>query len=79
MLPLNPSRGDTQIDLDKIERDIAFLTDRIAAMKLQPRPNQPLIAHYEGMLTSRTAVLKWLLDAQMARSAQIHRVQANPV
>jgi hypothetical protein len=69
MLPLNPSKGDPQIDLDKIERDIAFLTDRIAAMKLQPKPNHALIAHYEGMLSSRTSVLKWMLDASLNRSS----------
>lgn len=69
MLPLNPSKGDSQIDLDKLERDIAFLTDRIAAMKLQPKPNQALIAHYEGMLSSRTSVLKWMVDASLNRSS----------
>jgi hypothetical protein len=68
MLPLNPSKGDSQIDLDKIERDIAFLTDRIAAMKLQSKPNQAVIVHYEGMLHSRTSVLKWLLDASLNKS-----------
>jgi hypothetical protein len=68
MLPLNPSKGDSQIDLDKIERDIAFLTDRIAAMKLQPKPNQALIAHYEGMLSSRTTVLKWLVDTSLNKT-----------
>jgi hypothetical protein len=70
MLPQNPSRGEPQIDLDKIERDIAFLTDRIAAMKLQPRPNQPLIAHYEGMLNSRTSVLKWLIEGTLNKPNQ---------
>lgn len=70
MLPQNPPRGEPQIDLDKIERDIAFLTDRIAAMKLQPKPNQPLIAHYEAMLSSRTSVLKWLLDGKTNKPTQ---------
>lgn len=74
MLPHNPSRGEPQIDLDKIERDIAFLTDRIAAMKLQPKPNKPLIAHYEAMLNSRTAVLKWLMDGKVNAVSQLHRV-----
>lgn len=46
----------------KVEQDIAFLTDRIAAMKLQARPNAMLIEHYQAMLKSRESVLKWLLD-----------------
>ncbi len=46
----------------KVEQDIAFLTDRIAAMKNQPRPNTMLIEHYQSMLKSRESVLKWLLD-----------------
>jgi len=62
MLPLNPHKAEALIDRDKVERDIAFLTDRLAAMKLQPKPNQPLIAHYEAMLKSRTSVLNWLDD-----------------
>lgn len=75
MLPLNPIKGDPQIDCDKIERDIAFLTDRIAAMKLQPKPNQPLIAHFEGMLDSRASVLKWLQDGRLKKTtAQLHQI-----
>ncbi len=46
----------------KVEQDIAFLTDRIAAMKSQPRPNSLLIEHYQSMLKSRESVLKWLMD-----------------
>lgn len=46
----------------KVEQDIAFLTDRIAAMKQQQRPNTMLIEHYQSMLKSRTSVLKWMLD-----------------
>ncbi|AQT61624.1 hypothetical protein [Cellvibrio sp. PSBB023] len=46
----------------KVEQDIAFLTDRIAAMKSQPRPNAMLIEHYQSMLKSRESVLKWLMD-----------------
>ncbi|HSX50747.1 MAG TPA: hypothetical protein VLF09_07305 [Cellvibrio sp.] len=46
----------------KVEQDIAFLTERIATMKTQPRPNAMLIEHYQSMLKSRESVLKWLLD-----------------
>lgn len=46
----------------KVEQDIAFLTDRITAMKAHPRPNTMLIEHYQSMLKSRESVLKWLLD-----------------
>ena len=46
----------------KVEQDIAFLTDRITAMKAHPRPNTMLIDHYQSMLKSRESVLKWLLD-----------------
>lgn len=51
--------GDARI---KVEQDIAFLIDRIAAMKSQPRPNVMLIEHYQSMLQSRESVLKWLMD-----------------
>jgi len=46
----------------KVEQDIAFLTDRIAAMQAHPRPNAMLIEHYQSMLKSRESVLKWLMD-----------------
>lgn len=46
----------------KVEQDIAFLSDRIALMKQQPKPNTHLIEHYETMLKSRRSVLNWLLD-----------------
>lgn len=46
----------------KVEQDIAFLTDRITAMKAHPHPNAMLIEHYQSMLKSRESVLKWLLD-----------------
>lgn len=46
----------------KVEQDIAFLVDRIAAMKNQPKPNVQLIEHYDAMLKSRRSVLSWLLD-----------------
>ena len=48
--------------LSKVEQDIAFLTDRISAMKAHSRPNTMLIEHYESMLKSRESVLRWLLD-----------------
>jgi hypothetical protein len=46
----------------KVEQDIIFLTERIAAMQAQPHPNDMLIEHYQSMLKSRESVLKWLLD-----------------
>ena len=46
----------------KVEQDIAFLTERIAAMQAHPSPNTMLIEHYQSMLKSRESVLKWLLD-----------------
>lgn len=46
----------------KVEQDIAFLSDRIAAMQQQSKPNTMLIEHYQSMLRSRESVLKWLLD-----------------
>ncbi|HSC66387.1 MAG TPA: hypothetical protein VLC79_01755 [Cellvibrio sp.] len=53
------SHGNARI---KVEQDIAFLTERIAAMQAHPRPNAMLIEHYQSMLKSRESVLKWLLD-----------------
>ena len=46
----------------KVEQDIVFLTERIAAMQAHPQPNAMLIEHYQSMLKSRESVLKWLLD-----------------
>lgn len=47
---------------EKVEKDIAFLTDKIERMTQQSSPNNLLIAHYSEMLKSRQAVLKWLMD-----------------
>ncbi len=46
----------------KVEQDIAFLSDRIAALEAQQRPNRPVIDSYRIMLESRKSVLKWLQD-----------------
>lgn len=46
----------------KVENDIAFLQERIKAMKAQSLPNKQLIEHYQSMLKSRESVLKWLMD-----------------
>jgi hypothetical protein len=74
MLPFSQKKQpDSQLVIDgtlnrrsnvraKIEQDIAFLTDRLAAMREQPKPNNMLIEHYQTMLTSRESVLRWLLD-----------------
>lgn len=55
----------------KVEQDIAFLNDRIAALEAQPRPNQPVIDTYLTMLDSRRAVLRWLQDGEL-RAASPH-------
>ncbi len=51
--------GNTRI---KVEQDIAFLSNRLAAMSAQPNPNPQLIEHYQTLLRSRESVLKWLMD-----------------
>lgn len=50
---------------EKVEQDIAFLTDKIDRMMTHSRPNQMLIDHYMGMLNSRRAVLSWLMDGEI--------------
>jgi hypothetical protein len=50
---------------EKVEQDIAFLTDKIDRMMTHSRPNQMLIEHYMGMLKSRQAVLNWLMDGEV--------------
>lgn len=56
----------------KVEQDIAFLTDKIDRMMNHSRPNQMLIDHYTGMLKSRQAVLRWLMDGEVQETtAQI--------
>ncbi len=59
-----PADEGAPLDQTKIEQDIAFLYDRIACMKRQPRPNPQMIAHYEAMLRGREAVLNWLQNGQ---------------
>ncbi|MBK8187091.1 MAG: hypothetical protein IPK77_07515 [Cellvibrio sp.] len=53
---------DTSAMREKVENDIAFLTDKIDRMMHQSRPNQMLIEHYMEMLKSRQAVHNWLMD-----------------
>lgn len=53
----------------KVEQDIAFLCDRIAALEAQPRPNKPVIDTYRTMLASRQSVLRWLKDGELRHSA----------
>jgi hypothetical protein len=50
---------------EKVEQDIAFLTDKIDRMMAHARPNQMLVEHYMGMLKSRQAVLSWLMDGEV--------------
>jgi len=45
---------------EKVRNDIAFLSDRIALLERQPRPNAPVLNTYRRMLDSRQSVLKWL-------------------
>ncbi len=54
---------------EKVEQDIAFLTDKIDRMMQHSRPNQMLIEHYMGMLKSRQAVLNWLIDGETTDTA----------
>jgi hypothetical protein len=54
---------------EKVEQDIAFLTDKIDRMMTHSRPNQMLIEHYMGMLKSRQAVLNWLRDGEVQEVA----------
>ncbi|ROQ20906.1 hypothetical protein [Marinimicrobium koreense] len=53
----------------KVEQDIAFLCDRIAALEAQSRPNRPVIETYRTMLASRQSVLKWLQDGELRHQA----------
>ncbi len=46
----------------KVEQDIVFLSNRIADLETQERPNRPVIDSYRTMLESRKSVLKWLQD-----------------
>lgn len=47
---------------EKVEADIAFLTDRLALLRGHSNPNPIVIETYQGMLESRAAVLAWLLQ-----------------
>ncbi len=49
----------------KVEQDIVFLSNRIADLETQPRPNRPVIDSYRTMLESRKSVLKWLQDGTL--------------
>lgn len=55
---------------EKVENDIAFLTDKIDRMMQQSRPNQMLIEHYMEMLKSRQAVYGWLMDGVIQQTAK---------
>lgn len=57
----------------KVEQDIAFLSDRIAALKNHPRPNRVVIDTYQSMLDSRLSVLKWLQHGQTSHSEKYPR------
>lgn len=51
---------NTEAIRQKVEQDIAFLSDRIAELQNRPRPNRVVIDTYQTMLDSRLSVLKWL-------------------
>jgi len=56
--------GTQRVNIDtmttKVERDIAFLKDRIGRLTQQRTPNQATIQTYKTMLFSRKSVLAWL-------------------
>jgi hypothetical protein len=58
--------GDQHIKVDaitkKIEQDILFLQDKIAAIEKQTTPNTIILKVYQEMLTSRVSVLSWLKE-----------------
>lgn len=47
---------------EKVEADIAFLTDRLALLRGHSNPNPAIIESYQSMLASRQTVLAWLLQ-----------------
>ena len=49
---------------EKVCEDIAFLSNRIALMERQNRPNRPVLDTYKRMLNSRQSVLNWLEDGR---------------
>lgn len=48
----------------KVESDIAFLTERLELLKQQNNPNAVILRTYEDMLESRFAVLNWLRQGE---------------
>lgn len=60
---------DTSAVRAKVEEDIAFLTSRISIMENHPRPNRIVLDTYQTMLSSRVAVLKWLLHGSLESEA----------
>jgi len=54
---------------EKVREDIAFLSNRIALMERQTRPNKPVLDTYKRMLDSRQSVLNWLEHGRWAHSA----------
>jgi len=61
---------------DKVCEDIAFLSNRIALMERQNRPNRPVLDTYKRMLNSRRSVLNWL---EHGRGAHSSGVESHPV
>lgn len=49
---------------DKVRSDIAFLQDKLQHAKAQEGINNDVITTYQGMLTSRQNVLRWLEQDQ---------------
>ncbi|HEY7884361.1 MAG TPA: hypothetical protein VIC08_05380 [Cellvibrionaceae bacterium] len=54
----------------QVESDIAALNRKIALMETEPSANLQLLAAYRMMLTTRTEVLKCLVDCMAAGDRQ---------
>jgi hypothetical protein len=53
---------NTEDILQKVESDVAFLTDRLQLLSTQNNSNPVIIETYQGMLESRQDLLAWLLQ-----------------
>jgi hypothetical protein len=66
--------ANTEAVRSKVEQDIEFLTDRIAALKSQPRPNRVVIDTYQTMLDSRLSVLRWFQHGRTTGAEPQHNI-----
>ena len=65
-----PALPETTAVRIKVEQDIAFLTSQIIKLEQQARPNTMVLDTYKKMLSSRRAVLKWLLHGSTGQTEQ---------